>query len=96
MTDTTEVSVSGLEPGDRILWGDRKEPLEVQNANIHVSGVEGAVAREVKSQRGTTYCLIDNGYGDPKVKKQMTPTPNHPSGEKSCGYADDLRRVEDD
>lgn len=91
--------VGELAPGDEVLWGDRVEPLVVEEANIHVSGgvnKHEPVARQVKSQRGTTYRLIDNGFGDPKVYRVVTPGPDNPQGVVSEGYARNLRRVGDE
>lgn len=96
MGETTAVDVDDLEPGDKVLWGDRKEPLEVQESNVNVSGAvdEGDIStRKVQSKRGTVYALIDDRFGDLKVKRSVPVSDRHPSGLAPHEYAEDLRKV---
>lgn len=90
-----EVTIRELEPGDKVLWGDRKEPLTVTDGEVHTSNDAEAIV--VESQQGTTYVLIEQGQNiDPHLKRQVTVSPSHPSGVKSEGAASDLRRADDE
>lgn len=62
---TVETLLRLLEPGDRILWEDRKAPLEVQSLD-HRAGTyiadgywEDGATWEVEGQRGGTYCVAN-------------------------------------
>lgn len=86
-----EVTIRELEPGDRILWDDRSQPLEVQEDEVHFGNPnidrEGVVA---KSQQGTIYILYEDMVGDPKVKRRVSRWPDE---YKSHGKAANLRRA---
>lgn len=92
----SEVTVRDLEEGDEILWGDRKESLTVQGHDVHIDSAADLDGVSVESKRGTTYVIHEAMYGDPKVKRQVTPDYNNPNGMASEGKARNLRKVNDD
>lgn len=90
----TDVDVRDLEPGDKVLWGDRKEPLEVTDDPVEMNSAADLEAVMVKSNRGTTYVIHEAVIGTPKVKRKTTMSKENPSGFTADGKGHDLRRVD--
>lgn len=93
--------VRELEPGDKVLWGDRSVPLTVIEADVTVLGPSSRQARMVENQEqadGAKYVLVEQmtKHHPAKVRRVVVPSAMYPEGLHPQGYAEDLRRVVDD
>lgn len=83
-----QVSLTDLKSGDKVLWGKRKEPLQVKETVFK----DGLNAVTLESNRGKGYTLIANELAEGTVERpKITPRER-----AKAPVARDLRLVMDD
>lgn len=81
-----QVNLTELEPGDKVLWGNRQEPMTVTNVSF-----DGSLKfAELESNRGKGYMLRFNEMAGGSIEKPEI-GPRHRARDK---VAKDLRVVE--
>lgn len=88
------VDVRDLEPGDRVLWGDRVEPLVVLDTDVRLTGPADLRGVRVESQRGTVYVIHETPLGFLRVLRKVKLSPDNPNGLTSEARIQTLRRAD--